>query len=96
MVPIQTQELQRKTKVKVPAHCKTLVRNIEESIKILNKKFKAGNIASCLRKLKEITSEKWVLNNVSGADTEFEDITQIPLCQRKHLKHERYSDIFIQ
>ena len=32
----------------MPAHCDTLVRKIMEDIKISNKKFKAGNIASCL------------------------------------------------
>ena len=32
----------------MPAHCDAQVRKIEKSIKVLNKKSKAGNIASCL------------------------------------------------
>ena len=68
MVPIRFEELQLKTKVKMPADCDTQVRKIEESIKILNKKFKAGNNAFCLSKWKEITSDKWVLSTVSGAN----------------------------
>ena len=39
----------------MPAHCDTLVRKIMEDIKISNKKFKAGNIASCLSKQKDIS-----------------------------------------
>ena len=78
------------------AHCDTQVRKIQESIKISNRKFKAGNIASCLGKWKEITSDKWILSTVTGANIEFEDITQIPLAQGKPQKHERYSDIFKQ
>ena len=95
MIPIR-QELQLKTKADMPAHCHTQVRKFEESIKISNRKFKAGSIASCLSKWKEITSDKWVLSTVSGANIEFEDITQIPLAQRKAQKHERDSDIFRQ
>ena len=76
------------------AHCGTQVRTIQESIKISNRKFNAGNIASCLSKWKEITSDKQVLSIVSGANIEFEDITQIPLAQGKPQKHERDSDIF--
>ena len=72
----------------------TQVIKIEEGIKISNKKFKAGNIASCLSKWREITSDKWVLSTVSGANIEFEDITQIPLAQRKLQKHERDLNIF--
>ena len=72
----------------------TQVIKIEEGIKISNKKFKAGNIASYLSKWKEITSDKWVLSTVSGANIEFEDITQIPLAQRKLQKHERDLNIF--
>ena len=79
-----------------PAHCNTQVRKIEEFIKISNKKFKAGSIASCLNKWKEITSDKWVLSTVSGTNIEFEEITQIPLAQRKFQKHERDSNIFRQ
>ena len=52
MVPIQQQELQLKTQAETPAHCDIQVRKIEESIKISNKKFKAGNIASSLGKWK--------------------------------------------
>ena len=89
MVPIRQQELQLKSKAKTPTHCDTQVRKIEEYIKISNKKFKAGNIATCLSKWKEITSDKWVQNTVSGANIEFEDITQIHLAQRKPQKHER-------
>ena len=48
MVPIR-QEVQLKSKTEMPAHCDTLVRKIKD-IKISNKKFKAGNIASCLSK----------------------------------------------
>ena len=33
--------------------------------------------------MEEITSDQWVLNTVSSANIEFEDITQIPLTQRK-------------
>ena len=44
----------------MPAHCDTLVRKIREDIEISNKKFKAGKIAYCLGKWKEITSDKWV------------------------------------
>ena len=88
MVPIQQQELQLKTKADMSAHCDTQVRKIEESIKISNKKFKAGNIASCLSKWIEITSNKSGLSAVSGANIEFEDITQIPLAQRKPQKYE--------
>ena len=94
MVPMRQQELQLKSKAELPTHCDTQVRKIQESIKISNKKFEAGNIASCLSKWKEITSDKWVLSTVSGANIEFEDITQIPLAQRKPQKHERDSDIF--
>ena len=57
MVPIR-QELQLKTKAEMLAHCDTQVRKTEKSIKISNKKFKAGNIASCLSKWKEIISDK--------------------------------------
>ena len=89
MVPIQQQELQLKTKAEMLAHCDTRVRKIEESIKISNKKFKAGNITTCLSKWKEITSAKWVLSIASGANNEFEDITHIPLAQRKPQKHEK-------
>ena len=96
MVPIQRQELQLKTQAETPARCDTQVRKIEESIKISNKKFKAGNIASSLGKWKQITSDKWVLSTISGANIEFEDITQIPLPQRKPQKYERDSDIFRQ
>ena len=32
----------------MPAHCDAQVRKIEKSIKVLNKKSKVGNIASCL------------------------------------------------
>ena len=96
MAPIQQQELQLKTKADMSAHCDTQVRKIEESIKTSNKKFKAGNIASCLSKWKEITSNKSALSTVSGANIEFEDITQIPLAQRKPQKHERDSSIFRQ
>ena len=49
MVPIR-QEVQLKSKTEMPAHCDTLVRKIKEDVKISNKKFKAGNIASCLSK----------------------------------------------
>ena len=94
MVPIRQQELQLKSKAETQAHCDTQVRKIEEYIKISNKKFKAVNIASCLSKWKEITSDKWVLSTVNGANTGFEDITQIPLAQRKPQKHERDSHIF--
>ena len=80
----------------MPAHCDTQVRKTEEFIKISNKKFKAGNIACCLSKWKEITSDKWVLSTVSDANTAFEDITQVPLAQRKPQKHERDSNIFRQ
>ena len=66
----------------MPAHCGTQVRKIEEDIKISNRKFKAENIASCLSKWEEITSNKWVLSTVSGANIEFENVTQIPLTQR--------------
>ena len=76
------------------AHCHTQVRKIKEDIKISNKKFKAGNIASCLNKWKGISSDKWVLSTVSGTNIEFEDITQIPLTQWKPEKHERDSNIF--
>ena len=55
MVPIRQQELQLKSKAETPAHCDTQVRKIEEDIKISNKKFKAGNIASCLSKQKDIS-----------------------------------------
>ena len=51
-VPIWQQELQLKSKAEIPAHCDTLVRNIEEYIKMSNKKLKSGNIASCLSKWK--------------------------------------------
>ena len=95
-VPIRQQELQLRTEAEMPAHCDTQVRKTEEFIKISNKKFKAGNIACCLSKWKEITSDKWVLSTVSGANVEFEDITQIPLAQRKPQKHERDSNIFRQ
>ena len=94
MVPIRQQELQLKSKAEMPAHCDTQIRKVEEDIKISNKKLKAGNIASCLSKWKEITSDKWVLSTVSGANIEFEDITQIPLAQRKPETHERDSHIF--
>ena len=67
----------------MPAHCDTQVRKIEEDIKNSNKKFKAGNIASCLSKWKEITFDKWALNTFSSVNIAFEDITQIPLTQRK-------------
>ena len=67
----------------MPPHCNTQVKNFQESIKTSNKKFKARNIASCLSKWKEITSDKWALSTVSGANIEFEDITQIPFTQRK-------------
>ena len=96
MVPIRQQELQLKTKAEIPAHCDTQVRKIEEDIKISNKKFKARNIASCLSKWKEITSDKCVLSTISGENIDFEDITQIPLTQRKPQKHERDSNIFRQ
>ena len=49
MVSIR-QEVQLKSKTEMPAHCDTLVRKIKEDVKISNKKFKAGNIASCLSK----------------------------------------------
>ena len=62
MVPIQQQELQLKTNAEMPAHFQTHERKIEESIKISNNKFKTGNIASCLRKWKEITSGKFLTN----------------------------------
>ena len=96
MVPSRQEELQLKSKAEMPAHCDTLVRKIKEDIEISNKKFKAGKIASCLGKWKEITSDKWVPSTVSGANIEFEDITQIPLAQRKPEKHERDSNIFRQ
>ena len=83
MVPIRQQELQLKTNAEIPTHCDTQVRKTQESIKISNKKFKARNIASHLSKWKEITFDKWVLITVSGANIEFEDITQIPHAQRK-------------
>ena len=95
-VPIRQQDLQLKSKAEIPAHCDTQVRKIEEYIKMSNKKLKAGNIASCLSKWKEITSNKWVLSTVSGANIELEDITQIPLAQRKRQKHERDSNSFRQ
>ena len=69
---------------------------IEESIKISNEKFKAEITASCLSKWKEITSDKWILNTVSGANIEYEDIYQIPLSQRKSTKYKINSDIFGQ
>ena len=78
----------------MPAHCDTLVRKIKD-IKISNKKFKAGNIASCLGKWKEITSDKQV-PSTGVANIEFEDLTQIPLAQRKPKKHEKDSNIFRQ
>ena len=80
----------------MPAYCDSQVKKIGKSIKISNKKFKAENIASYLSKWKEITSDKWVLNTVTGANFEFEDIIQIPLSQRKFLKHEIDSGIFRQ
>ena len=80
----------------MPAYCDSQVKKIEKPIKISNKKFKAENIASCLSKWKEITSDKWVLNTVTGANFEFEDMIQIPLSQRKFLKHEIDSGIFRQ
>ena len=89
MVPIRQQDLQLKSKSEMAAHCDTLVRKIKEDIKISNKKFKAGNIASYLSKWKGITSDKCVLSTVSGTNIEFEDITQIPLTQWKPEKHER-------
>ena len=95
MVPIRQQELQLKTKAEMAAHCDKQVRKIEEDIKISNKKFKAGNIASCLGKWKEITSDKWV-PSTGVANIEFEDLTQIPLAQRKPKKHEKDSNIFRQ
>ena len=58
MVPIRQQELQLKSKAETPAHCDTKVRKIEEDIKISNKKFKAGNIASCLSKWKEMGTKQ--------------------------------------
>ena len=94
MVPIRLQELQLKSKAKTPAHSDTQVKKIEEDIKISKKKFKAGNIASCLSTWKEITSDKWVLSTASGSNIEFEDITQIRLAQGKPQKHERDSHIF--
>ena len=48
MAPIREQELQLKSKAETPAHCETQVRKIVGDIKISNKKYKAGNIASCL------------------------------------------------
>ena len=83
-----------KSKAETPAHCDTQVIKIVGDIKISNKKFKAGNIASCLSKWKEITSDKWVLSTISSANIEFEDITQIPLAQRKPQKHERDSHLY--
>ena len=80
----------------MPPHCDTQVRKIQESIKISIKKFKGGNIASSLSKQKEITSDKWVLSTVGGANIEVEEITQISLAQRKSQRHERDSDIFRQ
>ena len=94
MVPIREQELQLKSKAETPAHCETQVRKIVGDIKISNKKYKAGNIASCLSTWKEVTCDKWVLSTVSGANIEFEDITQIPLAQRKPQKHERDSHLY--
>ena len=49
-----------------------------------------------ISKWKEITSDNWVLSTVSGANIEFEDITQILLAQRKPQKHETDSNIFRQ
>ena len=80
----------------MPAHCDAQVRKIEEDIKTSNKKFKAGNIASCLSNWKEIISDRWVLSTIKGTNIEFEDITQIPLAQRNPQKHERDSNIFRQ
>ena len=48
MVTIPLQELKLKIKAEMPAHCDAQVRKIEKSIKALNKKSKAENIASCL------------------------------------------------
>ena len=67
----------------MPPHCNTQVKNFQESIKTSNKKFKARNIASCLSKWKEITSDKQALSTVSGANIDFKDITQVPFTQRK-------------
>ena len=94
MAPIWQQELQLIIKAEIPAHSETQVRKIEEDIKTSNKKFKAGKIACCLSTWKKITSEKWVLSTVSSRNIELEDITQIPLAQRKPQKHERDSNIF--
>ena len=94
MVPIRQQELQLKTKAEIPTHCDTQVRKTQESIKISNKKFKARNIASRLSKWKEITFDKWVLITVSGANIEFEEITRIPLAQRK-LQNMKEIQIFL-
>ena len=96
MVLTRQQELQLKTKAEMPAHCDTQVRKIEENIKKSNKKFKARNIESCLSILKEISSDKWIISTVSDANIEFQDISQIPLAQRKPQKHERDSNIFRQ
>ena len=58
LVPIRQQELQLKSKAETPAHCDTKVKKIEEDIKISNKKFKAGNISSCLSKWKEMGTKQ--------------------------------------
>ena len=86
MLPIRQPKSQPKTKAEMLPHCDTQVRKIEEPIKISNKKFNAGNIASCLSKWREITSDKWVLSTVSGANIEFKDISQISLTQRRTSK----------
>ena len=88
MVPIRQQELQLKSKAETPAHCDTKVRKIEEDIKISNTKFKAGNIASCLSKWKEMGTKQM---GTKHCQFEFEDVTQIPLAQRKPQKHERFT-----
>ena len=43
------------------------------------KAFTAGDIKTNPEKLWEITSDKWILNTVSGATIELDDIDNVPL-----------------
>ena len=63
-----------------------LIFNIKKSLNASNGNFKAGNIASYLSKWKEITKDKRILNTVSGARIEFEELSHIPLSQGNHSK----------
>ena len=68
-----------------------MVSDPKSQVKVLNAENKAYFILKHIKAWKDITSDQWVIDTITGAKIEIEDFTKVPLGGSAH--HKNFSGI---